>query len=217
MCSMRRAYCLTFRATIRPPGRCTRRAWRSVGNWGSVRHRSVAEQPGERGRQPRRLSGRQGTARAEPGDPSGTGDRFGIAISLEQPGGTWPINQGDYPAARALLEESLAIQSGTGGSVQHRAVAEQPGARGPRPGRLSGRQGTARGEPGDPSGTGGSVRHRHVAEQPGARGPQPGRLSGRQGTARGEPGDPSGTGGSVRHSLLRWRDWPRWSLHCATR
>ena len=31
----------------RPPGRCTRRAWLSRGNWGTGGHRQLAEQPGD--------------------------------------------------------------------------------------------------------------------------------------------------------------------------
>ncbi len=107
--------------------------------------------------------------------------------------------QGDYPAARAMSEESLAIGRELGDRTGIASSLSNLGKRGPQPGRLSGRPGTARGEPGDLSGTGASVRHRHLIEQPGERGPQPGRLSGRPGTARGEPGDRSGAGGSVRH------------------
>ena len=70
---------------------------------------SVAGQPGERGLQPGRLSGRQGVVRGEPGDPRELGDRYGSAGSLNNLGNV-AFNQGDYPAARALHEESLAIR-----------------------------------------------------------------------------------------------------------
>ena len=111
--------------------------------------------------------------------------------------------QGDYPAARALHEESLAIRrelgdrSGIAGSLNNLGNVAL------RSGRLCRRPGAARGEPGDHAGTGGSGRHRQLAEQPGDRGLRAGRLSGRPSAARGEPGDQAGTGRSARHRRRR--------------
>ena len=96
-------YWPTIRATIRPPRHCTRRAWRSVGNWG--------------------------IGRASPTSLNNLGN-----VAFEQ---------GDYPAARALFEESLAIHRELGDRLGIASLAEQPGERGPQPGRLSGRPGTA--------------------------------------------------------------------------
>jgi hypothetical protein len=57
----------------------------------------------------RGLSGRQDAVRGEPGVSRELGDRFTIAGSLGDLGDV-ARNQGDYSAARALYEESLAIR-----------------------------------------------------------------------------------------------------------
>ncbi len=61
-----------------------------------------------------------------------------------------------------VLAEEAAIEPPEG----HRYLAEQPGKRALRSGRLRRCAGPARGEPGDQAGTGGPERRGHLAEQP---------------------------------------------------
>ena len=76
------------RATMQLPGRCTRRAWRSCGNWG-------------------------------------TGAVIAVALTTW---GMWPTAQGDYPAARALHEESLAIMRELGDRSASQCVLDNLGS-----------------------------------------------------------------------------------------
>ena len=149
--SMRRAPWLIFKVTIGPPGPSRGELGGSPGTGGSAGHRHFAQQSGRRGLDHGdRPAGERCTRRAS----RSSGNRRTVGYR-HRDSADWDVaaEQGDYPAAKALFEESLAI-SGTGGSVQHRRVAERPGGRRPQPGRLPGRQGVVRGKLGDSSGTG---------------------------------------------------------------
>ena len=75
----------------------------------SGRHRRLAGQPGERGLRAGRLSGRQGAATRRAWRSAGIGRSVGHRRSLNILGNV-ARDQGDYPAARALYQEGLAIR-----------------------------------------------------------------------------------------------------------